>query len=111
MSHVGLDLSRRRLDAHVLDEAGQTVGITTAPPDRDGLAHLVREVDLLGWGQVLAAIESMNGARFVHDTLELVVDPQIARKMGEAGRRQVIQSFSWPEAARLIVELYRVLDG
>ena len=42
---------------------------------------------------------------------ELVVDPHLARKMGEAGRRRVIQSFSWPEAARLIVELYRGLEG
>jgi len=42
---------------------------------------------------------------------ELVVDPHLARKMGEAGRRRVIQSFSWPEAARLIVELYRGLES
>jgi transposase len=60
------------LDVHVLDEAGETVSVTTAPPDRDGLAHLVREIDLLGRGRVLAAIESMNGARFVHDALELL---------------------------------------
>jgi transposase len=70
--HVGLDLSRRRLDVHVLDEPGETVSVTTAPPDRDGLAHLVREIDLLGGGRVLAAIESMNGDRSVHDALELL---------------------------------------
>lgn len=71
MLHVGLDLSRKRLDVHVLEDAGETVKVTIAPPDREGLAHLVREVDQLGGGPVSAAIESMNGARFVHDTLEL----------------------------------------
>jgi len=71
MLHVGLDLSRHRLDVHVLDDAGETVEVTTAPPDRDGLAHLTREIGRFRGGPVLAAIESMNGARFVHDTLEL----------------------------------------
>lgn len=37
MLHVGLDLSRNRLDLHVLDDAGDTVEVTAAPPERDGL--------------------------------------------------------------------------
>jgi uncharacterized protein DUF779 len=46
------------------------VATTLRPPDADGLRHLAEEVRTLGT-PVLAAIESMNGARFVHDTLEL----------------------------------------
>ena len=70
MLHAGLDLSRKRLDFHLLDEQGETVEVGAAPPDADGLrglaAHLGRH------GQPLqAAIESMTGARFVHDQLEL----------------------------------------
>jgi transposase len=46
--------------------------VTTAPPDGDGLRSLVRRVARdHGKQDVLAVIESMNGARFVHDTLEL----------------------------------------
>ncbi|HXX90648.1 MAG TPA: IS110 family transposase [Acidimicrobiales bacterium] len=63
-------MSRTRLDVHVLDDAGETVDVTIAPPDRDGLAHLAREIGRLRGGPVQAAIESMNGARFIHDTLE-----------------------------------------
>jgi transposase len=70
MLHAGLDLSRKRLDVCVLDDAGDKVATTLCPPDADGLRHLVEEVGALG-GPVAAAIESMNGARFVHDTLEL----------------------------------------
>ena len=70
MVHVGLDLSRTRLDVHVMDEAGAPLAITTAVPDRDGLAVLADRVGGFG-GPVYAAIESMNGARFVHDQLEL----------------------------------------
>lgn len=67
---LGLDLSRHRLDVCALNERGETVAVTAASPDGDGLRHLVREISSLG-GPVHAAIESMTGARFVHDTLEL----------------------------------------
>ena len=67
MLHAGLDLSRRRLDVCLLNDAGEVVAQTAAAPDADGLRHLVMRV---GAGRVRAVIESMNGARFVHDTLE-----------------------------------------
>jgi transposase len=70
MLHVGLDLSRKRLDFHLLDAAGVTVEVGAAPPDADGLRALAARV--VGRGRpVRAAIESMTGARFVHDRLEL----------------------------------------
>jgi transposase len=69
MLYAGLDLSRKRLDVRVLDAAGETVAETTAAPDVDGLRVLAERV--AGYGlPVRAAIESMNGARFVHDQLE-----------------------------------------
>src|SRR4051812_45565402 len=78
MLHVGLDLSRTRLDVHVMDEAGAPLAVTTAVPDAGGLASLAHRIDELG-GPVAAVIESMNGARFVHDQLELCGwDVQIA---------------------------------
>jgi transposase len=67
MLHAGLDLSRRRVDVCLLDEAGEVVAETAAPPDADGLRRLARR---LGGQRVPAVIESMTGARFVHDTLE-----------------------------------------
>jgi transposase len=70
MLHVGLDLSRRRLDFHLLDEQGETVEVGAAPPDVDGLLGLAARVGRHRQ-PVQAAIESMNGARFVHDQLEL----------------------------------------
>ena len=70
MLHVGLDLSRRRLDFHLLDEQGETVEVGAAPPDADGLLGLAARVGRHRQ-PVRAAIESMNGARFVHDRLEL----------------------------------------
>jgi transposase len=69
MLHVGLDLSRRRLDFHLLDEQGETVEVGAAPPDADGLLGLAARVGRHRQ-PVRAAIESMNGARFVHDQLE-----------------------------------------
>jgi transposase len=70
MLHAGLDLRRRRLDFHLLDESGETVEVGAAPPDGDGLRGLADR--LKRYQQpIRAAIESMNGARFVHDQLEL----------------------------------------
>jgi transposase len=70
MLHAGLDLSRRRLDFHLLDVAGETIEVGAAPPDADGLRGLAERVGRHGH-PVRAAIESMNGARFVRDQLEL----------------------------------------
>ena len=71
MLHAGLDLSRRRLDFCLLDERGKRVEVGVARPDRDGLEAFARGVEQRhGVDAVRAAIESMNGARFVHDTLE-----------------------------------------
>ena len=44
MLHAGLDLSRARLDVCVVDDAGDVVARTAAPPDADGLRHLVDEL-------------------------------------------------------------------
>jgi transposase len=70
MLHAGLDLSRKRLDFHLLDEAGETVEVGAAPPGGDGLRGLVARLSRHRQ-PVRAAIESMTGARFVHDQLEL----------------------------------------
>jgi transposase len=70
MLHAGLDLSRRRLDFHLLDERGETVELGSAPPDGDGLRGLADRLQRYQQ-PIRAAIESMNGARFVHDQLEL----------------------------------------
>jgi hypothetical protein len=40
MLHAGLDLSRARLDVCLVDESGELVEHTAAPPDADGLRHL-----------------------------------------------------------------------
>jgi hypothetical protein len=70
MLYAGLDLSRKRLDFHLLDAEGGTVEWGASPPDADGLQHLSERLARHG-EPVSAAIESMNGARFVHDRLEL----------------------------------------
>src|SRR4051794_27777026 len=70
MLYAGLDLSRKRLDFHLLDGEGETVDVGAAPPDVDGLRGLTKRLDRHG-APIRAAIESMNGARFVHDRLEL----------------------------------------
>src|SRR5215208_1445166 len=88
MLHAGLDMSRRRLYVCLLDEAGELVAQTAAPPDADGLRGLAKR---LQGRRVRAVIESMNGARFVHDTLEehgwevLVADAQKVKGAGAAG--------------------------
>ena len=71
MLHAGLDLSRKRLEYCLLAEDGERVENGAAPPDADGLASFARRVERdHGPVEVHAAIESMNGARFVHDRLE-----------------------------------------
>jgi hypothetical protein len=69
MIYTGLDLSRKRLDYRAAWADGDEVAVGAVPPDHEGLALLVHR---LGEHEmpVVAVIESMNGARFVHDQLE-----------------------------------------
>jgi transposase len=88
MLHAGLALSRAWLDVCLLNQDGATVEVTAVPPDADGLRGPVGRVG--NYGQpVQAAIESMNGARFVHDQLELAGwQVQIADAQKVKGRLQ-----------------------
>ena len=71
MLHAGLDLSRKRLDYCLVDQRGDRVEVGAVPPDGDGLRGFACGVEQRHRPVVVqAAIESMNGARFVHDTLE-----------------------------------------
>jgi transposase len=70
MLYAGLDLSRQKVNVHVLNDAGETVTTTWVPPTRDGLRGLVGQIALYG-RDVTAVVESMTGGRFVHDELEL----------------------------------------
>jgi transposase len=70
MLYAGLDLSRKRVDFHLLDGDGATLEVGAAPPDADGLDRLAERLARHG-APIRAAIESINGARFVHDRLEL----------------------------------------
>ena len=64
MVHVGLDLSRRRLDVCVLAGAGPVLLRTAVSPDAGGLDVLVERVAAVaGVTEVAAAIESMTGPR------------------------------------------------
>jgi transposase len=69
MLYAGMDLSRLRLDVHVMDEDGSTVEVTAVHPDADALRTLASVVARHGQ-PVTGVVESMNGARFVHDQLE-----------------------------------------
>ena len=69
MLHAGLDLSRKRLDVCLLSDQGELVEELTAFPDSGGLKALAQRVEADG-EPIRAVIESMTGARFVHDTLE-----------------------------------------
>ena len=70
MLHVGLDLSRRKVDVCLLNGDGEHLDQLVVPPDSDSLRALARRIDEVHGGPVCAVVESMTGARLVHDTLE-----------------------------------------
>ena len=68
MLHVGLDLSRRRVDVCLISDRGELIDHFAASADRDGLYGLTRRVAVYD-EPVRGVVESMNGARLVHDEL------------------------------------------
>ena len=71
MLHAGLDLSRKKLDICLLSERGEHLDQLVVPPDVDSLRRLARRIDEVHAEPVSAVVESMTGARLVHDTLEV----------------------------------------
>ena len=72
MLHAGLDLSRKKVDVWLLSGQGEQLAQLAVPPDADALRGLARRIEESYREPVCAVIESMTGARFVHDTLEQV---------------------------------------
>jgi transposase len=70
MLHAGLDLSRKRIDVCLLSDHGEQLDQLVVPPDVDSLRTLARRIDEVHAEPVCAVVESMTGARLVHDTLE-----------------------------------------
>ena len=70
MLHAGLDLSRKRLDVCLLGDDGQHLDQLGVAPDVDSLKRFARRIAEVHRQPVCAVIESMTGARIVHDTLE-----------------------------------------
>jgi len=70
MLHAGLDLSRKKLDICLLNDDGEHLDQLAVSPDVDSLRRLARRIDQAHCQPVCAVIESMTGARIVHDTLE-----------------------------------------
>jgi transposase len=67
--YVGMDLSRKRLQWEAASPDGVVVGVGVAAPDGDGLSHFAARLAGVD-DEVIGVIESMTGARFVHDRLE-----------------------------------------
>ena len=70
MLHAGLGLSRRKVDVCLLNDEGEHLDQLAVAPDVDSLRTLARRVDEVYAEPVCAVVESMTGARLVHDTLE-----------------------------------------
>ncbi len=68
MLHVGLDLSRKRVDVCLISDQGELIDRFVVAPDCDGLYGLASRVAVYNQ-PVRGVVESMNGARFVHDEL------------------------------------------
>jgi transposase len=84
MLHVGVDLSRKRVGVCPISDDGGLIDRFAAPGGRDGLYGLTRRVAVYD-EPVRGVVESMNGARFVHDELvrhgweALIADAQRAK--------------------------------
>jgi hypothetical protein len=70
MLHAGLDLSRKKIDICLVSGSGEHLEEVVAPPDAEALRRLAGRIDEVYREPVCAVVESMTGARLVHDTLE-----------------------------------------
>lgn len=89
--HVGMDLGRNTMTVALLGDNGELVDQFSVRPDGPGLGRLVdRVAGFLSEGEeVYGVVESMNGARFVYDTLAAfgwrvsIADAQMVKGIGK----------------------------
>ena len=75
--------------------------VVATPEAADGLE------DLAGDGLVLAA----DAASFARSVVELSEDPARAAELGRAGRRAVVERYSWDASCRRLLDLYASAPG
>ena len=63
-------ISADEVDVCLLSEAGAHLDQLATPPDAESLRRLARRIEEVHGQPVCAVVESMTGARLVHDTLE-----------------------------------------
>jgi transposase len=118
MLHAGLDLSRRKIDVCLLSEQGEYLDQLVSPPDVDALRTLARRIDEVHAEPVSAVVESMTGARLVHDTLEAcgwdveIADAQKVKGLAPlAEGRKLLERLEVPEPWRQnVTALIELID-
>src|SRR5919112_749582 len=93
MLHVGLDLSRTRLDVHAMNEAGTPVLVTTAAPDAAGFVH--DQLELRGWEVEVADAVKVKGLA----PLAAKTDRIDAWVLAELSRRDLVPAIWLPDPA------------
>ena len=91
MLHAGLDISRKKLDVCLLSEQGEHLDQLAVSPDVDSLRRLARRIDEVPGEPVGVVLESMTGARIVHDTLEAGAGTSRSQMLrGSRGSRRLL---------------------
>jgi transposase len=70
MLRAGLDLCREKLDVCLLFDRGEQLDRLAVAPGVDSLRTLAKRIEEVRCEPVCAVVESVTGARLVHDTLE-----------------------------------------
>jgi len=80
----------------------------------DGVTGLLVPYDPVAGGEA-GGVGPADPVQFAHDIAErlnvLIADPARATAMGKAGRRRVIEQFSWEAAARATIAVYESVGG
>src|SRR5918993_1552513 len=93
MLYAGLDLSRKRLDFHLLEGEGATVELGAAPPDADGLRGLTARLDRAGWQVEIADAQKVKGLA----PLACKTDRIDAWVLAELSRRDLVPAIWLPD--------------
>src|SRR6266508_2553479 len=95
MLYAGLDLSRKRLDFHLLDVEGATVEVGAAAPDADGLRGLSERLAVHGGQVEIADAQKVKGLA----PLACKTDRIDAWVLAELSRRELVPAIWLPDPA------------
>lgn len=116
VSHNEVDKYHKMLDIFVAVSLQESFGVSVLEASACGKPVIVSKVgglpEVVANGETGIIVESKNSNQLADALITLINNPDLRKRMGDAGRLKVIQDFSWDSSVKKMLLIYHnLLNG